>query len=90
MIPLFLLTSWSTSEPLIVFPESMSSLGLRSLALDLFVSHFWTTIYLSIYFYTVGLFITGSFFKSLYKKTNAGLRGPALNNISSTNIITYF
>ena len=89
MVPLFLLTSFGTSEPLIIFPESISSLGLRSLAVDLFVCHYWTTIYLSIYFYTVGLFITGSFFKSLYKKTNAGLRAPTLNNISSFKMITY-
>lgn len=87
--PLFLLTSFNSAEPLLLFPSSMSSVGLYDFAGVLLVSQAWLTLLLSVYFFAVGLFITGSFYKSLYKKTNSGLRGLTLNNVSSTQVLTY-
>jgi len=88
-VPLFLLMSLNVAEPLIVFPYSISSVGLFTLASDLLIHQAWLTVLLSVYFFTVGLFLTGGFFKSLYKKTNSGLRGPSLNDISS-HVLTFF
>lgn len=68
----------------ISFPLSTSSIGMSSLATDLLVNEAWLTVLLSVYFFSVGLFITGSFYKSLYSKTSSGIRGLTLSGSHST------
>lgn len=85
-VPLLLFMSFNVTEPLIVYPQSISSMGLFTLANDLLIHQSWLTLLLGLYFFSIGILLTSSFFKSLYKKTNAGLRGPSLNITSSTTL----
>lgn len=86
-VPLLLFMSYNVTEPLILNPQSISSMGLFTLANDLLIQQAWLTLLLGIYFFSIGILLTSSFFKSLYKKTNSGLRGPSLN--SSSSLLTF-
>jgi len=83
-LPYLFISSLQPSMLLMPFPLSTSSIGMNSLATDLLVNEAWLTVLLSVYFFSVGLFITGSFYKSLYSKTSSGIRGLTLNGSSST------
>lgn len=69
-----------TPTMLIAFPKSLSSMSMSSLGSILLVSHFYTVLLLSAYFYAVGIYLTGSFFTSLYHKSSTGIRSITLSN----------
>lgn len=76
---LYVLTSTlDTPTMLISFPKSLSTIDMSTLSSLLIVYHWYTLFLLSIYFYTVGIYLTGSFFKSLYHKSSTGLRSMTL------------